>query len=1331
MAGKRDVVYNFTSNTRGLSAGVNEAVKLLDRLSAKTNALQKTQQFGGPSLTRLRDTLVGMVQLTKDLRSQMSAIGPRKNAYHEAQLLNDQMTQLQDILNNFDTYAQQGASGINDMTQALMTANLAAIELMGNLRQAGATGYNIAAIRAQNRQTMNDATLRAATAGPAASAAARSYAQQRIAATTRTVPAGVNDVVVNYKPNLTGLKRSVADAQRLLKDIKPPEGAEDAFAALNNQVTTFSLKLKSAEPTALKDATTAINHAEAAMRILLSAEDQMRSKTQLNATQLTTLRQALTDSANAFRSSSHEVNKYIAMSREKEDADKEGVAAAYDAAKAANVQEAAVEDAADATEEHAEATRGATRSSGGWRNFIVGLDGALQGLRNRLRSSTKDTQSFGKVLEGVENIAQKLTTVLTTFAGVSAASFSAEVLEKAIDYVEIMELFRVATREAHDTAMDFVDVMEDIYGMDPNNIMQAVGMFHQLAGAIEMPMAAAEKVSLGLTKAAVDMSSLFNRELEDVVNDLTSGMMGMTRAVRKYGIDIRMTTLEATALSLGIDAQAESMTEADRQGLRYLTILKQTQSSMGNFAKTIESVANQFRIFKEQVSGVMRNIGNLFMPFLDTLVYKLNAVAMVLKVVIQYVAAFIVGFKPQVFGETADGADDVADSIGGIGSAAGSAAKKLKGLMAFDEINLLQESVKGGGGGGVSANDIMDPKIAAAIEAVQLKMEKFTMRARELRDRILAFLGFVGDYDFKFNFDTGEWKTNIKWTADIFRKNLIDKFPQWEKTINAVFDNAKEIAQEAVNLWNTAYDVVSRIVNPFKEVLKNKFTDENVSEFIKKLPDYLRSAQDILERWAPLFEAISKVFTEAVTTVFENIDWAVLVESLTKLAEALAPFVENFGAGLVRFLGDATEWASDHLIDFFDGLAESINKMTPEQMEGLGYGFGQLATALIALAPLVSILSGITKIVAPLAMFSGISGSLDAIAASAGAASGATAGATGAVAGLGATAGIVVGAVALLVAGIAGATAESEELQKGWSEAWENVEEIATNVWNKFLKPTFDAISKTATKLWDDHLGPMFTKLTEVLQKLWNDILAPIADFLIDVLGPVFTIVFDEIGKVVGEVVGVISDTLGGLFTSLGGVIDFIAGVFTGDWDRAWQGIKDIFSGIWDALVGLIKWPINLIIGIVEGLANAVVWAWNGIKRAINSISFTVPDWVPGVGGEHVGFNLAMTPEVHIARIAENGGYIQTGQAFIAREAGPELVGTIGGRTAVANNDQIVRGIASGVATANQEQNDLLREQNKLLRGILEKETGIVLSPSRELGRIAQRSLNMYAPVRG
>lgn len=95
------------------------------------------------------------------------------------------------------------------------------------------------------------------------------------------------------------------------------------------------------------------------------------------------------------------------------------------------------------------------------------------------------------------------------------------------------------------------------------------------------------------------------------------------------------------------------------------------------------------------------------------------------------------------------------------------------------------------------------------------------------------------------------------------------------------------------------------------------------------------------------------------------------------------------------------------------------------------------------------------------------------------------------------------------------------------------------------------------------------------------------------------------------------------------------------------------------------------------------------------------------------------------------GGFVGTGDLFIANEAGPELIGSINGRTAVANQDQIIEGIQRGVSEANETQNALLRQQNELLRGILEKETSIRFGPSASFGRTAKQSIDMYTGMTG
>ena len=139
-----------------------------------------------------------------------------------------------------------------------------------------------------------------------------------------------------------------------------------------------------------------------------------------------------------------------------------------------------------------------------------------------------------------------------------------------------------------------------------------------------------------------------------------------------------------------------------------------------------------------------------------------------------------------------------------------------------------------------------------------------------------------------------------------------------------------------------------------------------------------------------------------------------------------------------------------------------------------------------------------------------------------------------------------------------------------------------------------------------------------------------------------------------------------------------------------------------------------------------------------DSSSGTSVNWNPLSGLEINGKNLADTVSEWAGKLFgtdsdssgghgfANGGFPSQGDLFIANEAGAEMIGTLGGRTAVANNDQIVEGIQRGVTEANNEQNMLLRQQNELLRGILEKENIVRFGASANFGRTVQQSLNMY-----
>ena len=149
-----------------------------------------------------------------------------------------------------------------------------------------------------------------------------------------------------------------------------------------------------------------------------------------------------------------------------------------------------------------------------------------------------------------------------------------------------------------------------------------------------------------------------------------------------------------------------------------------------------------------------------------------------------------------------------------------------------------------------------------------------------------------------------------------------------------------------------------------------------------------------------------------------------------------------------------------------------------------------------------------------------------------------------------------------------------------------------------------------------------------------------------------------------------------------------------------------------------------------SGIKNAITAMADAFKEYSDQIegipskkTMTVETRYTTVGGSSGGGGAVVKPVV--MQTKASGGFVDSGQLFVAREAGPEMVGTIGGNTAVANNDQIVAGIQNGVAQANEQQNALLRQQNSLLARLLEKE--LVISPSVALGQVVERSNALYA----
>lgn len=206
------------------------------------------------------------------------------------------------------------------------------------------------------------------------------------------------------------------------------------------------------------------------------------------------------------------------------------------------------------------------------------------------------------------------------------------------------------------------------------------------------------------------------------------------------------------------------------------------------------------------------------------------------------------------------------------------------------------------------------------------------------------------------------------------------------------------------------------------------------------------------------------------------------------------------------------------------------------------------------------------------------------------------------------------------------------------------------------------AIGVLLVKHWDE--------VKEKCGQVWDWIKDKFNQFK-EWLGGVFTTDWSEKFGILGDVLNAyltnVKNVLDGVKRFFSGIIDFIAGVFTGNWDRAWKGVKNIFKGIWDSFVGIAKAPINMIIGLINGMISAINVAIIGI----NQLSWEVPSWVPIIGGETWGFDI---PQLGKVPYLAKGGIVDSATLAVIGEAGKEAV------MPLENNTGWIRNLALQIA---------------------------------------------------
>lgn len=851
-------------------------------------------------------------------------------------------------------------------------------------------------------------------------------------------------------------------------------------------------------------------------------------------------------------------------------------------------------------------------------------------------SARKATSTTGKFTSGLK--ALNVAAVAITFRKIG--HFIAQAVTESNKYQEDLNLFTVALGQYAAEAQNYAEKVSDVMGIDPAQWLRNQGVFNTLLTGFGDTAERAQLMSQNLTQLGYDISSFFNISIEDAMQKLQSGISGELEPLRRLGYDLSQARLEQTALNLGIKESVANMTQAEKAELRYYAIMTQVTTAQGDMARTLEAPANQLRILQAQLTQAARAIGNIFIPALNAILPYAIAVVQVIREIANALAN-LAGFKLtdvdySGVNSAAVGAGSLADNLD---DAAG-AAKKLKQYTAgFDELNVFAPNTgsgSGAGAGGAGGFDFDLPTYDFLGDAVQTRIGEIK---KMIEDTLAEITTIVSGFMLAVGAILVVTGVNIPLGVGLMAAGAVG-------LAATVGLNWTAMSSELASTLALITGVVGGFLLALGAIMA--FSGANLPLGIALMA---LGGASLVSAAVINWHNSDRHLTDALTTLTGVLAGASLAVgamlAFTGVATGLGIALMAVGA-VTLVSAAALNWNSipDALASPLSRVGLLVSGATLALGAILAFsGCMPLGIALMAI--------GATSLVSVMALnWNGLSDEIQnliaiitTVVSVAFLAIGAALAFSGANIPLG---------LALLAAG---AVTMGTAIMPNWNDLSDNVQQkismITTVVGGALLAVgAILALSGVALPLG---LGLMAAGALS--------------------LGAVATLNWDFVVNSIKKVVSVITGILSGALIVLG-VLLCLSGAGVG------LGLAVLAAGL---SLSYAAWTLddNPITRFVRQMANSIIGLVNGVIDAINDMFHIQFNGLSVMGITLIpAFDIRLVDIPHIP-FFEDGGFPNEGQLFIAREAGAEMVGAMGRRTAVANNDQIVEGISAGVSVAN------------------------------------------------
>ena len=524
-------------------------------------------------------------------------------------------------------------------------------------------------------------------------------------------------------------------------------------------------------------------------------------------------------------------------------------------------------------------------------------------------------------------------------------------------------------------------------GMNPQDLMKYQGLYVQIADSMGMTAEQSTKLSEALVKIGADLASFRNEDFDKTWQNMASGLVGMTKTMRQYGVNISVANMNMKLHEMGINTTVNKLSEADKALLRTIILLESSTGAWGDLAKTLNTPANQFRILTNNIKLLGQLIGNIFLPVVAKILPYLNALVIALQRLFIWLAKILhidlssltaggsSGFDDGGMSDLLGDAEDVGEALEDDTEQAKKFKKQLQG---FDALNNLTTKEDDSGGLDTALasgllNDAFNDALDKYLKAWQDAFDKINDKARKIADNIVKFFkrlakpiadawAKVGDKV------KDQWYRAGKALKLLFEHIGRDFWRVWEEpetvkifeNLFTIFGNLGETVFSLANRIREAWDANDngyRILSSIRDIIliiSEHFKDMsestvewarnlNLEPLMGKIAEWLESLEPVINNvmgiikdfynqvLLPLGKWVLEKGLPDLLQVFidfnNDVDWEGIREKLSELWEHLEPFAETVGEGFIEFVERVTGAVKDFVNgEKFEGFLDKIEK---------------------------------------------------------------------------------------------------------------------------------------------------------------------------------------------------------------------------------------------------------------------------------------------------------------------------------------------------------------------------------------------------------------------